>query len=87
MCRLTGILSAEPQFLCNWSPSCMGPSSRADLGTYADARVAPTPRKLLKASVVFFTRTLSEPIRRKLSLSVIDELKGIVKELYIHNNV
>lgn len=69
------ILSAEPQLL-SWSLSSDRRSSRsrADLGKYAEDLVAPTPRKLLNASVVFFTLTLSEPMRRNPSFSANDAL-------------
>lgn len=66
--NLTCMLSAEPQLL-SWSPSSDRLSSRADFGKYADDLVAPTPRKLLNASVVFLTRTFSEPMRRNPSFS------------------
>lgn len=67
-----GILSAEPHVL--WM------ASNDDIGTlplacstrwfmwwppYCKLLLFPTPKKLLNASVVFFTRTFSDPIRRK----------------------
>lgn len=85
MNNLTWILSADPQLL-SWSPSGTSDrlSSRADLGTYADERVAPTPKKLLNASVVFLTLTFSEPMRRNPSFSVNNWVQYILVTLMFY---
>lgn len=71
------MLSADPQPLCIFSDASMGL-----------IELLPTPRKLLKASVVFFTRTFKEPILKKpISFSVNTSLATQLKIATLTTNL